>query len=89
MSRGGGTPAHGEPAAPGHEAPAYGTRALYGPVAPGPGGPAAHRPELPLALLVPILVLAAGVLLLGIFNQAIVTHVIELAVPGRSAGLQP
>jgi multicomponent Na+:H+ antiporter subunit D len=81
MSRGSGTPAPGGPAAPGHKAPAYGTRALY--------GPAARRPELPLSLLVPILMLAAAVLLLGIFNQASVTHVIELALPGRSVGLQP
>jgi multicomponent Na+:H+ antiporter subunit D len=43
----------------------------------------ARRPfELPPGILVPIVILGAAVLLLGLFNQAIVTHVIEAALPG-------
>jgi multicomponent Na+:H+ antiporter subunit D len=38
--------------------------------------------ELPPGLLLPIALLGAATLLLGIFNQALVTHVIAAAVPG-------
>jgi multicomponent Na+:H+ antiporter subunit D len=39
------------------------------------------RLELPGGILAPILVLGVAVLLLGVFNQAIVTHLITLAIP--------
>ena len=40
-------------------------------------------PEVPARMLGPILVLAAAVVLLGIFNQAVVAHVIQFALPMR------
>ncbi|MCL2437432.1 MAG: hypothetical protein FWD00_05280 [Clostridiales bacterium] len=39
--------------------------------------------ELPLALLVPIMITGVGVLVLGIFNEPIVTHVLQAMLPGR------
>ncbi len=41
---------------------------------------ASKASELPSEMLLPILVLAAGILLLGLFNAVIVTHVLELVV---------
>lgn len=37
--------------------------------------------ELPLQMLMPILILAAGIIILGLFNQTIITHVIHHALP--------
>jgi multicomponent Na+:H+ antiporter subunit D len=37
--------------------------------------------ELPAALLIPIIVMAVGILVLGIFNESIVTHVLQYALP--------
>ena len=42
-----------------------------------------HMAEAPLTMLVPALVLAFTILLVGIFNQSIVAHVISFAVPGN------
>ena len=51
----------------------------------GPEKAAAPRPpllqELPAAMLAPIVLLAAAVLLIGIVNQQIVTHIIAFALP--------
>lgn len=50
-----------------------------------PGGAAPAKAELPPSMLVPILVLSALVLLLGLFNQALVEDVLGLALPpGRA-----
>jgi multicomponent Na+:H+ antiporter subunit D len=38
--------------------------------------------ELPATMLVPILILGAGVLLIGVFNEQIITQVLQYAVPG-------
>lgn len=38
--------------------------------------------ELPVSMLVPILVLGIGILVIGIFNEPIVTHVIQYTIPG-------
>jgi multicomponent Na+:H+ antiporter subunit D len=63
---------------------------LWPPAGDGSASSERTRPfELPPGILLPIAILGAAVLLIGIFNQAIVTHVIELAVPARSMGLQP
>ncbi|MEE9146554.1 MAG: proton-conducting transporter membrane subunit, partial [Candidatus Tectomicrobia bacterium] len=43
--------------------------------------PPISRHELPAQMLMPILVLATGVLLLGLLNQTIVTGVIQQALP--------
>ena len=45
-----------------------------------------HGGEAPLSMLLPAIILALAILLIGIFNQFIVTNVIHLAVP---AGLLP
>ncbi|HED00430.1 MAG TPA: monovalent cation/H+ antiporter subunit D family protein [Proteobacteria bacterium] len=39
------------------------------------------RDELPLSMLIPTLILAAGVVLLGIFNERIIAFIIRFAVP--------
>jgi multicomponent Na+:H+ antiporter subunit D len=55
---------------------------LWPPSDEGMADAAPRRPfELPPGILVPIGILAAAVLLFGLFNQAIVTHVIEPALP--------
>jgi multicomponent Na+:H+ antiporter subunit D len=41
------------------------------------------RLELPAAMLVPIIVLGVGVIILGIFNESIITNVIQYALPWR------
>jgi multicomponent Na+:H+ antiporter subunit D len=46
--------------------------------------PRAGLREVPAAMLVPIVALAAAVLLLGIFNDTIVAHVIAVALPVRA-----
>ncbi|NLT94348.1 MAG: monovalent cation/H+ antiporter subunit D family protein [Clostridia bacterium] len=38
--------------------------------------------ELPLQMLVPVVVLGIGILVLGIFNESLVTQVIQFAIPG-------
>ena len=38
--------------------------------------------ELPLQMLVPIIVLGLGILILGIFNEPIVSQIIQFAIPG-------
>jgi multicomponent Na+:H+ antiporter subunit D len=38
--------------------------------------------ELPLQMLVPVVILGIGILVLGIFNEPIVTQVIQYAIPG-------
>ena len=38
--------------------------------------------ELPLNMLVPIVVLGLGILVLGIFNESIVTQILQYAIPG-------
>ncbi len=43
--------------------------------------PMIRRHELPMPMLMPILVLAIGLLLLGLFNQSVVTHMIQYALP--------
>ncbi|OEF97864.1 complex I subunit 5 family protein [Desulfuribacillus alkaliarsenatis] len=42
--------------------------------------------ELPLTMLVPIVILAIGVFVLGIYNQPIVTNIIETALGGIAYG---
>jgi multicomponent Na+:H+ antiporter subunit D len=37
--------------------------------------------ELPLGMLAPMILLAAAILLLGVFNQSVVTHIIAFALP--------
>ena len=44
-------------------------------------GPCAVSAEVPGRMLGPILILAAAVVLLGIFNQRVVAHVIQFALP--------
>ncbi len=44
-------------------------------------GQALRRHELPLPMLAPIVALAAAVLILGLFNQTLVTQVIQYALP--------
>lgn len=46
-----------------------------------PAGPPAPRAELPAAMLVPVLALAALVVALGLFNQGLVAHVLRFALP--------
>jgi len=38
--------------------------------------------ELPLQMLVPIIVLGLGILILGIFNEPLVSQIIQFAIPG-------
>jgi len=38
--------------------------------------------ELPTAMLIPIVVLGVGILLLGIFNEQIVSQVLQYTLPG-------
>ncbi|MBE0467153.1 MAG: monovalent cation/H+ antiporter subunit D family protein [Candidatus Desulforudis sp.] len=45
--------------------------------------PARAGLELPVRMLVPILVLGVGVVLLGLFNEQLVTNVIQYALPWR------
>jgi len=45
------------------------------------GGNASHSLEAPLSMLMPAVVLALTILLLGIFNQVVVNKVIHFAVP--------
>lgn len=47
---------------------------------PASGSTASESSELPLGMLLPILVLAAGILLLGLFNTVIVTRILEHVV---------
>jgi multicomponent Na+:H+ antiporter subunit D len=42
------------------------------------------RLEVPAGMLMPTVILAAAVLLLGLFNDTIVTHVIAVALPARA-----
>lgn len=61
---------------------------LRQPTSPEHGDPASLPPprqELPMQMLVPIWVLATGVLLLGLFNQTVVTGIIQYAI--RPEGL--
>jgi len=44
-------------------------------------GDAPHSPEAPLSMLIPAVVLALTILLVGIFNQVIMNKVIRFAVP--------
>lgn len=44
--------------------------------------PAIRKLELPITMLVPILLLGAGILLIGVFNEQIIAQVIQYAVPG-------
>lgn len=44
--------------------------------------PVVNKVELPVTMLVPILILGAGILLIGVFNEQIITQVIQYAVPG-------
>jgi multicomponent Na+:H+ antiporter subunit D len=39
------------------------------------------RQELPVPMLTPIIILATGVLVLGVFNYTVVSHVIQFALP--------
>jgi multicomponent Na+:H+ antiporter subunit D len=41
------------------------------------------RQELPMPMLTPIIILATGVLILGVFNYTVVSHVIQFALPKR------
>ena len=41
-----------------------------------------YRWELPAAILIPIVIMGIGILILGIFNESIVTHVLQYALPG-------
>lgn len=43
---------------------------------------AVPRGELPANMLIPILVLGVGILVLGIFNEQVVSHILQYAVPG-------
>ncbi|MDH3598521.1 MAG: monovalent cation/H+ antiporter subunit D family protein [Candidatus Tectomicrobia bacterium] len=43
--------------------------------------PAIRRQDLPLQMLIPILLLATSVLLLGLFNQTVISRVIQYALP--------
>ncbi len=43
--------------------------------------PEPFRQELPVQMLMPILVLATSIILLGLFNQTIITRVIQYAMP--------
>jgi multicomponent Na+:H+ antiporter subunit D len=47
----------------------------------GESGEGANRQELPARMLTPILVLATGVLILGLLNQTVVARVIQYALP--------
>jgi multicomponent Na+:H+ antiporter subunit D len=38
--------------------------------------------ELPLQMLIPVVVLGLSILILGIFNEPIVSQVIQFAIPG-------
>ena len=40
-----------------------------------------HAGEAPLSMLLPAIILALAILLIGIFNQSILTHVIRMTVP--------
>ena len=40
-----------------------------------------RRQDLPVQMLMPILLLATSVLLLGLFNQTVISHVIQYALP--------
>ncbi len=56
---------------------------LRQPVSPEHGDPTPmvpSRQELPMQMLVPIWVLATGILLLGLFNQTVVTGIIQYAI---------
>ncbi len=46
-----------------------------------PGDPVADSPDLPLPMLVPVLALAACVLLFGVFNQALVNGLVTPGLP--------
>jgi hypothetical protein len=48
-----------------------------------PDTDAAYRQELPAGMLTPILMLATGVLLLGLLNHTIVNRVMQYALPPR------
>ena len=39
------------------------------------------REEVPLSMLIPILALAVGILLLGLFNERIISGILNLALP--------
>jgi len=41
-----------------------------------------NKKELPIALMVPIVVLGAGVLILGILNEPLITNILQYAFPG-------
>jgi len=43
--------------------------------------------ELPSNILIPIVIMATGVILLGIFNQTIITSVLQYAIPVTGGGL--
>jgi multicomponent Na+:H+ antiporter subunit D len=43
--------------------------------------PTIRRQDLPVQMLIPILLLATSVLLLGLFNQTVILHVIQYALP--------
>jgi multicomponent Na+:H+ antiporter subunit D len=44
---------------------------------------ATRRQELPVQMLMPILLLATSILLLGLLNQTVISHVIQYALPQR------
>ncbi|ACA60648.1 complex I subunit 5 family protein [Candidatus Desulforudis audaxviator] len=50
---------------------------------PVPPGARRFRLELPASMLVPILVLGIGVVVLGLFNEQIISNVIQYALPWR------
>ena len=68
---------------PPEEAPATGAGADT-PVAEAP-----RRDEAPLTMLVPMLALAAGTVLLGLFNGEIVSGFLEHVIPASLGGLEP
>ena len=43
---------------------------------------AGHIAEAPLAMVVPLLIVAAGLVAVGIYAGDIVAHIIEFAIPG-------
>jgi multicomponent Na+:H+ antiporter subunit D len=56
-------------------------RAYFGDRLEDAAPPSAMLRELPIGMLAPMILLAAATLLLGVFNQSVVTHIIAFALP--------
>jgi multicomponent Na+:H+ antiporter subunit D len=50
------------------------------------GHPAPALDKVPLSMLVPMVFIAAGIILLGIFSGTIIAHIIEFAIPAALQG---